>query len=92
MPLQLSRGHIQRQNGTGVKIVAVPVIAVEIRAGVSGGPVHRSGFGIVAAGEPRRATAVIDIAPIPGFRTRLATRRNRPEAPHLFAGGLVVGG
>src|SRR5258706_13183706 len=90
MPLQLSRRHIQRQDRAGIKIDALPVIAVEIRACIASRPVHRLGFGIVAASEPRRTAAVIDITAIPGFRTWLAARWNRPEAPHLFASGLCI--
>ena len=33
-----------------------------------------------------------DAASLPCFRSRLPRRRHRPEAPHLFAGGLIKGG
>ena len=47
---------------------------------------------IVAAGEPGRRAAVLDVLAAPGFRARLAALRHGPEAPDLLAGPLIVRG
>ena len=89
MPLQRAGLRIERDDRVGVQVVAQPVVADEIRTGIADRPVDRIELRIVGAGQPRGAAGMIDAFPLPGVRTRLATFRHRPEAPHLFAGRLV---
>ena len=71
VPLQLAGRGIERQHGIGIQIVALALVAVEIRTGIADGPEQRVGFGIVGAGEPGRRAAVLDGAAHPG--------RQRPD-------------
>src|SRR5260370_144463 len=85
MPFQLPHRRVERQDGRGVEIVALPLVAVVVWARIAGGPVEKVRFGIVRAREPSGAATVLDRATAPGFRRRLARRRNGPEAPHALA-------
>src|SRR5581483_6640035 len=55
-----------------------------------GSPEERVGLGIVAAGEPRAASAVFRIRALPGVISRIALRRYGPMAPDALAGGRFV--
>ena len=60
--------------------------------GIAGRPVDDVERRIVAAGEPGRRAAVLDVLALPGLRSRLARLRHGPEAPDLLAGLLIVRG
>ncbi len=60
--------------------------------GIAGRPVDRVERGIVAAGEPGRRAAVLDVLPLPRLRSGLARLGHGPEPPDLLAGLLIVRG
>src|SRR5207302_5132612 len=59
MPLQLARVDVERNDGTGVEIVAGAIIAVPVRARVSNSPVREVEVGIIRSGDPDGSTAVL---------------------------------
>src|SRR5690348_1169210 len=91
IPFELSRPRLERDDGSRIKIVALALVAVVIRAGIAGGPVKERRFRIVGAREPSRGTAMLERPPAPRFRARLAGRRNGPEAPGVLTGGGLIG-
>src|SRR5438445_11758207 len=68
------------------------MVSVVLRARVAGRPIYDIELGVIAAGEPRWRTAVIDVLAFPGLRAWLAAFRHGPEPPHLLAGVLIEGG
>ena len=104
MPFQLAGVGVERDDRIGVEVVAWPLRAVVVGAGVADAPIRQVELRIVGAGHPDRAAAVLPGVGIAealrvGFGQRLprlvaglAGRRNRVEAPCLLAGRRVVGG
>src|SRR5690349_20434123 len=86
MPLLLSGTGIESQQRTGVEVVSTPVDPVEIRPGITGGPVNRIQVGIIGTGQPCRAASILDQL-APGFRAGLALRGYGVGTPQLLAGG-----
>src|SRR5215469_9235097 len=81
MPLQLARFRIQRQDRVGVEIVAIAILAIEVGAGIAGPVENRVRLRVVAAGQPRAATAEL-----PGFAgPALGVVLDRLELPQLLA-------
>src|SRR5262249_8009212 len=73
--------------GRGVEAVAAFARPRVVGLGVAGAPVDQIEFGIVGAGAPGRAAAVLPGVVVgPGLRAGLARRRNRITPPELFAG------
>ena len=89
MPLQFSGLRIQRDDRIRVEVVAFAIVAVEIRRRIAGRPIEGVELRIVGACQPRGRSRVRDAASLPRFRSRLAWRRHRPEAPHFFARCLI---
>src|SRR5437762_9158704 len=76
IPYELPRVRIQRHDGTGVKIVAGPLLAREHRIGIARAPIEQVELGVIRAGHPRHAATVQHSVGVlgPRFRTRLAGR------------------
>src|SRR5437867_2510818 len=91
VPFHLSGVGVQRNNGAGIKIVSRTRIAIPVRAGVTGSPIHEIEFGIVAAGRPDGATAVLPRFPAPCFMTWFARFGDHVEPPFLVACFRVEG-
>ena len=92
MPAQLAGLGIEGENAIGVEVVALAIVAIEVRTGVASGPVHQVELGIVGASHPSSAGAVVGKFALPGFRARLARVGYGPETPEFLAGSLIVGG
>src|SRR5439155_17935511 len=73
------------------QIVAGALVAIVLGRRVAGRPVDHVELRIVCAGEPSRRAAVLEILTLPGFGARFTALGNGPDAPDLFASGLVVG-
>src|SRR5258708_521854 len=91
IPSQLSGGRIERHHGGSVEIVAFAFVAVVVWTRITSRPVKQFGLGVVGASEPSGAATMLERTARPGFRSRFAGRRNRPEPPNAFAGGGLVG-
>ena len=83
IPYELPRVRIQRHDGTGVKIVAGPLLAREHRIGIARAPIEQVELGVIGAGHPRHAATVQHSVGVlgPRFRTRLAGVRLGVPAP-----------
>ena len=68
-----------------------PIVAVVFLGRIAGRPVDHVELGVVAAGEPCRRAAVLDVLPLPRLRSGCSGLRHRPESPDLPAGLLIVG-
>jgi len=79
VPLQLAGTRIEGYDGMSVEVVAFAFITVVVGTRISSGPIQEPRFGIVRAGEPRRATAVLEGTADPGFRARFAACWDRPK-------------
>ena len=85
VPLEFSRGGIQREDTVGEQIVAAALAIIGIRPRIAGSPVEGIGLGIIRACLPRRTSARCDGRSLPGLEPRIAFGRNGPVAPHAFA-------
>ena len=90
IPAEFSAGRVERRDGRSIKVIALALVAVVVRARIADGPIEQVSFGVVGAGEPRGAAAVFEGPAGPGFGTRLAGGGDGPEAPDAAAGGGVV--
>src|SRR5262249_1070734 len=86
MPFELSGLEIERDNRAGVKIVAAPSASVEIRPGISGGPVEQVQIRIEGSAEPGSPATPLNRKIAPGLRARIALGGNGIKAPELLAG------
>src|SRR5690349_22773735 len=91
IPFEFARLCFERQNAIAIKVVAVAIVAVEIRTGIARRPVDQIELRIVSASHPGGRGAVLPRVSLPGFRTRLGRLWNRPEPPHFLAGRSFVG-
>ena len=83
---------VEGQDRVRVQVVAEALAAVVVRARIAGRPVERVEIGVVGAREPGGRARVLDVLALPGLRSRLASLRHGPEAPHLLARRLIEGG
>src|SRR5207244_13166939 len=85
-------GGIQRQQRTGIKVVAWTVVAVPVWSWVSRHPIERAQLRIVRAGEPRRSSAGLPaVLAAPRLAAGLTGSGNRVTPPDALAGLRVVG-
>src|SRR4030095_13324225 len=85
---------VERDNRSGVKVVAFARRTVVIRTGIAGAPVGQVQLRIVGARHPDRSAASLPrllIGAAPGGVARVVGSRSGVEAPHLLAGVDVVG-
>ena len=83
---------IQRHNRCGPKIGARPSLSGEDGVRIAGSPVEKIQLGVVRAGHPRHAAAVLHGLRIgPGLRAGLALPRRGVPAPLHFAGLRIAG-
>src|SRR5580693_1133434 len=85
MPLQLAGFGIQRNDGIGIKVIALTLVTVEIRTRISDWPHQSICFPIVSAGKPSGAAAMLECASHPSAGFGIARRRDGPEPPGTFA-------
>ena len=90
MPFQLSGVGVESDQGVGVKIVAIALVADHIRRRVACSPVHQVGFRVISAGDPSGSAAGLPAIARPGFVAGLARRRHRVEAPGSRTGLYIV--
>src|SRR4029453_17290640 len=92
VPLQFAVRALERGDAARVEVVPFAIGAVVLLRRVAGRPVDHVELGIVAAGEPGRRAAVLDVLASPGFRTRLPRPGHGPEPQDILAGLLFVRG
>src|SRR5262249_56408707 len=63
---------IQREQRTGVEVVAGADVAVPVGTWIAGAPVDEIERGVVGTGQPRRAAAVLPAVPAPAVEARFA--------------------
>lgn len=90
VPFELSRIWIQRQQGTGIKVVAGAHAGVVIGRGIAGAPVEDIEIGIVGTRDPRGPAAVQVEVPGPAFIAFFAGAGDRPKTPLLLPGLRIV--
>ena len=91
VPLEHAGVGVERDHRVGVEVVALAVLAVEVRAGVAGAPVDQVQRRVERAGHPRGAAAALPRVAFPALAALLARAGHHPEAPGALAGGGVEG-
>ncbi len=92
IPLQSAGFRVERDDGIGIKIVALPLSVVEVRAGIADSPVRQVELGIVGPGDPHGCSPVRPGISAPAFVSWLAGPRNRIEFPRFLAGFRIISG
>src|SRR5262249_52223856 len=90
IPLDYSCRGVNRQQRTGVKIVAGPRVSIPIRPRIASAPVKQIQFWVIRTCEPRRACACLPTVAAPGFAPRFFRPGNRPATPGKFSGLRVI--
>ena len=85
MPFECARIRVEGQDRVAVKIVALALGPVVVGTRVARWPVEQPRVRIVGAREPRGRASVFDRPSDPRLGTWLASRRDRPEPPHVHA-------
>src|SRR5205814_4176325 len=92
MPPQLTGVGIDRYEGAGVEIVAIPIVAIVVGIGIAGSVEHEIERRVVTAGHPdRSATAGRDLGIGPRLAARLAGQWNCIETPQALSAIRIVG-
>ena len=91
MPLQLAGVRVERHDGAGVEVVALPLLVEKVRIGIAYAPISEVERGIVRARRPDRAAADLPRIGGPGVVARLSRARNGVEPPGFLAGVDIVG-
>src|SRR5207249_2179358 len=85
VPAEAAGGGVERDDGTGIQIVALTGVAVVIGSWIAGAPVNEVQLRIVGTGDPRGRAAGLPTLLVPGFVSWLARARDSPEAPQAAA-------
>src|SRR5262245_42520690 len=92
MPFQFTGVRVECHDGAGVKVVAGPRISIPVGTGITGAPIHEIEFGVIAAGRPDGAAAMLPRFTAPGFIAGLTGLWDDVKAPLLVAGFCVESG
>ena len=92
IPFHLAGIGVERENASGVEIVAGPRRTVKIGGRVASAPINGVEFGIIGARHPGGTAATKIKVAWPALGARLARAGNGPEMPCLLAGLGVKGG
>ena len=85
VPAKLARLRVERDNRVRIQVVSLTAAAIGVRVRVSSRPEERPRLRIVAAWQPRRTAALLEIGiSLPRFRARLSTLGHGPETPRLI--------
>src|SRR4051812_16071543 len=90
VPTKLAGFRRQRDDTGGIEVVTFPLIAIEVRTRIAGLPIDDIQFGIISAGEPRRAAAVFKRTADPCLRTLLTAFGNHVKPPNKLARRCIV--
>ena len=92
VPFQLAGVGVEGDHRVGIQVVAGAIVAVPAGIGIAGSPICQVELGIVRAGHPNRAAAVLPRLAGPGLGDRIVGgHRRRVKAPDFFPGLDVVG-
>ena len=94
IPDELAGIGIEGDDGGGVEIAAGPALSGEDGVGVAGAPVEEIEFGVVSAGHPRHAAAVLHgcrVGPAIGVGLRSLARGVGVPVPLNVAGFGIAG-
>ncbi len=91
VPFELAGVAVERDEGTGIEIVAGAGVAIPIGGGIADAPVEEVQRGVVGAGDPSGAATGFPGVVLPGFVAGFAGFWNGMEAPFPLACFCMVG-
>ena len=91
MPAQRARVGVDREQRTGIEVVAFAIVAVVVGIWIAGAVIEQVELRVITSGDPRRSAAACGYIGIrPRLAAQLAGIRNRIEAPDAPARLRVV--